>query len=164
MAYLRSHSGREKQSAWARTTGFVVIGVLLLVILLIIGFPRNLWSPLDAENENNIPAVVVTTDSQTATTQSPASPRADQRSVFGEFVRCFLLIGLIASVSVALTLGPQTSMEDSEVRGFAAGRPHSTGPIINPPSAMLGLIACWGLLFCIVFVIRYLYLLLILVL
>lgn len=43
---MRTHSAKEKRDSWRITIGSILVGGVLLVILVFIGFPSDLWTPM----------------------------------------------------------------------------------------------------------------------
>jgi hypothetical protein len=117
--WLRSQTHKEKAQGkrimrWAGIAAGVLLGILLLI-----GFPSNLWTPNGA----------------------------------GDFLRGLLCAVLFAAAGVFL-LGATPLIEDWEVR-----KHKGPGPIINPLAASIPLYGFAGVVACVVFIIRYAYLL-----
>lgn len=106
---MRRHSSIEIKDSWRITLLSVLVGLVILVILLIIGFPPDIFFPLGTN----------------------------------EWLRALLTLAFILCASFAL-VGPQTALEDYEVRTHTGG-----DAIFNPVSYMLSLITGLGVLFCI---------------
>lgn len=107
---MRRHSSVEIKYSWRITLVSGLIGLVILIVLLIIGFPSDLFFPVGA----------------------------------GGWLRALLVLALILCASFVL-FGPQTALEDYEVRKHTG-----SGPILNPFSYLLGLWTGLGIIFCII--------------
>lgn len=114
---MRRHSDVEKRHTWRMSIWALLIGVITLIILVFIGFPSDLFIPVDT----------------------------------ADWGRAVLTLLLIVCGCVAL-MGPQTALEDFEVRTHTG-----SGPVLNPISYLLNLLTGFGILFCIILVLAWVF-------